>query len=93
MGMFGDKLLADYHGVKIEAEGTATLLGGQFRLIVDGQKLDEGPVNMGAEMSLVGVFQANGGDRKIRLQVKQGMLGTKFTLLVDGAEHPIQRTK
>ena len=50
-------------------------------------------MNVGGEVSLVGVFQANGGERKIRLQVKQGLLGTRFTLLVDGVEHPIQRTK
>jgi hypothetical protein len=91
MGLLGDRLIADYYGVRIEVEGNATGLGARFRLIIGDDKADEATCNAGNSISLRGRVKQGESEKPVVVEVKQGWFGTKFRLLVDGKEHPIQK--
>jgi len=87
-----DKSIADFHGVSIEVEASSTFLGGAFRLIIANEKQDELKGSLG-EHTLRGKLTHEGKTLPVQVVVKMGLFGTKYRLLVDGREHPIQRLK
>ncbi|WP_408888227.1 hypothetical protein ACJ2CR_23925 [Myxococcus faecalis] len=96
MGITSDRLVADYYGTKIEVElNMASMLGTTVavRLIVADKKADEATVSAGGEATLLGTVKQGEVDKTLRLTVSQGWFGTKYCLLIDGKEHPIQKLK
>ncbi|MFL5344165.1 MAG: hypothetical protein ACJ8AT_05195 [Hyalangium sp.] len=77
--------------MRIEVEANATGLGGRFRLVIGADKADEAACNAGNSVSLRGRVKQGESEKPVVVEVKQGWLGTKYRLLVDGKEHPIQK--
>jgi hypothetical protein len=96
MGITSDRLVADYYGTKIEVElNMAGMLGTTVsaRLIILDKKADEATISVGGEATLLGTVKQGDTEKPLRLTVSQGWLGTKYRLLIDGKEHPIQKLK
>ncbi len=60
------------------------------RLIIANEKEDELTGSLG-EQQLRGKVVHDGSALPVQVIVTLGLLGTKYKLLVDGREHPIQR--
>lgn len=96
MGITSDRLVADYYGIKIEVElNAASMLGTTVavRLIIADKKADEATLSVGGEATLLGTMKQGEVEKPLRLTVSQGWLGTKYRLLIDGKEHPVQKLK
>lgn len=96
MGLTSDRLVADYYGTKIEVELNMTSMlstSVAVRLIIADKKADEATVSAGGEATLLGTVKQGEAERPLRLTVSQGWFGTKYRLLIDGKEHPIQKLK
>lgn len=89
MGVFKDYLTATYEGSKLEIESTLTLLGCHSRLIINNEEVDDAKCTVFTEISLQGKIS----EKEVKVNVKQGMLGTKYVLLIDGKECPLERIK
>ena len=87
MGILSDRLQAHHNGTEIRIEGSTTLTGGDFRLVIDNVPTDSATCSMGAETTLYGKV----GEDPLELHIKQGAFGTKFKLLINGAEHPLEK--
>jgi len=92
MGLTQDKALGDYYGVRIEVEANGGLTSCTYRLIIDNEKHDEIRGYIG-EHTLRGKLTKDGTALPVQVVIKQGWFGTKYKLLVDGREHPLQKTK
>ncbi len=93
MGLMSEKMVADYQGTPIVVEGGLSAgYGIHFRLYVAGARVDDASFSLfGGQSSMRAKFVAGGGERLLELQIKQGLFGTKYRLLIDGEEHPLQK--
>ncbi|MFZ5438520.1 MAG: hypothetical protein ACOZQL_00860 [Myxococcota bacterium] len=82
-GFTGDRLAATCAGATFEVFGSGRLTGVHALLLVDGTRLgDEVDVDVGQTRTITGKH----GAKAVELKVQQGLFGTRYTLLVGGAE-------
>lgn len=91
MGIFSDRQVAFFEDARIEVHGTVTLLGGKFRLVVQGEQAAEVNCNVGSSATLRGRLKRAEGDKQVEVAITQTWLGTRFRLLIDGQEHRLHR--
>jgi hypothetical protein len=87
MGIFSDRQVAFVVDARIEVLGSATLTGGRFRLIIQGQQADEAPCRVGKSVTLRGRLKQDDAEKQVEVEIIQGWLGTRFNLRVDGQPH------
>lgn len=93
MGMFRDHAYCEFEGkYRIEVEARATGLGAQYSLIVNDRKQDQ-LSGITGRFKLRGVLKANEDERLVLVDIKQGFLGTKFFLTIDGRDYPLIKDK
>ena len=86
MGVFTDRMVCNVEDHVIEAEARSTLLGFEYSLIVDNERVDTCKGLLGT-MTLRGFLN----DEPIIVTIKQGLLGTKFLLHIGQQEYKFQR--
>ena len=91
MGIFSDRQVAFFEDARIEVLGTVTLLGGQFRLVVQGEQADEANCNVGKSATLRGQLKRAEGEKQVVVEITQTWVGTRFRLLIDGQEQRLHR--
>jgi uncharacterized protein YacL (UPF0231 family) len=91
MGFLNDRLTAKLgdHTIDIKADNHV-LRGLIYKLFVDDEELDEAQnfLKIPGERTLEARITLDGAERHIVVEVKQRMLRTEFSLLVDGEEIP-----
>ncbi|MDY7232970.1 hypothetical protein [Hyalangium rubrum] len=91
MGIFSDRQVAFIQDARIEIQGSISLLGGKFRLLLRGEQVDEATCNVGSAVTLRGQLKLGDTEQPVEAEVTQGWLGTRFHLRVAGQEQRLQR--
>lgn len=92
MGFFSDHLFCDYDGNRIEVEGNVGGLACLYRLIIEGQKVDQIEMNLGTA-SLRGQLSVGKERHNVKVEIRQGPFGANFKLFIDEREHFLQKIK
>jgi hypothetical protein len=84
MGLFSDLQELELEGSRIRLEATVNLIGCEYYLIVDGVKQDQA-------RGIFGTFYLHGrlgdaAESNITVVIKQGISGTKYSVLYKGQE-------
>jgi len=91
MGIFTDRQVTYVDDVRIEVHGSITLIGGKFRLLVEGKQVAEAPCSIGKSVTLRTQLKRGETEKQVEVVISQGWMGTRFRFLVDGAPHRLHQ--
>jgi len=94
MGLMSDHYTATYDGHSIEVEGRVTSIMGsaEYSLVVDNQRVDQIQGSLGRFVLRGQLVREGSAAKTVQVRIKQGLLGTKYTLDVEGVECPLRKT-
>lgn len=90
MGRYSDHQIAEYRGNQIEIEGNSLLFSVNFRLIINGQKVDQIEMFVG-QASLRALLLLDNEQYQVKVKIKQGIFGTKFRLFLNEQEYRLKK--